>query len=145
MYVSAATLTLLTVTAAAQDAKDIAAVTGENTRIANVQEPTGDVMKDVRNLVDTAESHGSVLNELILAGDVERREANAPLLAELKQEMLQVKEMFPRMLEQLSMLKTPGSEKLMAEALEAHEHIDQCLEMERQARRPRCAPASHAA
>lgn len=120
--------------AAAQDAKDIQAITGENTRIANVQEPTGDVMKDVRNLIDTAESHSNVLNELILAGDAERREANAPLLTELKQEMLQVKEMFPRLLEQLSMLKTPGSEKLMAEALEAHEQIDQCLDMERQVR-----------
>jgi hypothetical protein len=101
-------------------------------RVANVQEPTGDVMVDVRNLISTAESHSSLLNELILAVDVERRDANAPLLADLRQEMLQVKQMFPRLLDQLSMLKTPGAEALMKEGLEAHEKIDDCLEMERQ-------------
>lgn len=105
-------------------------------RIANVQQPTGDVIQDVRNLIDTANSHSNVLNDLVLAASTdpgeERRERDRPLLAELKNEMLQVKDMFPGLLEQLSTLKTPESEQLMVQALEAHEQIEVCLDMERQ-------------
>lgn len=106
-------------------------------RIANVQQPTGDVIQDVRNLIDTANSHSNVLNDLVLAASTDpgedRRERDRPLLAELKNEMLQVKDMFPGLLEKLSTLKTPESEQLMVQALEAHEQIEVCLDMERQA------------
>lgn len=105
-------------------------------RIANVQQPTGDVIQDVRNLIDTANSHSNVLNDLVLAASTDpgedRRERDRPLLAELKNEMLQVKDMFPGLLEKLSTLKTPESEQLMVQALEAHEQIEVCLDMERQ-------------
>ena len=105
-----------------------------------MQQPTGDVIQDVRNLIDTANSHCNVLNDLVLAASTDpgedRRERDRPLLAELKNEMLQVKDMFPGLLEKLSTLKTPESEQLMVQALEAHEQIEVCLDMERQVCRP---------
>lgn len=101
-----------------------------------MQQPTGDVIQDVRNLIDTANSHSNVLNDLVLAASTDpgedRRERDRPLLAELKNEMLQVKEMFPGLLAKLSTLKTPESEQLMVQAFEAHEQIEVCLDMERQ-------------
>lgn len=94
------------------------------------------MIQDVRNLIDTANSHSNVLNDLVLAASTDpgedRRERDRPLLAELKNEMLQVKDMFPGLLEKLSTLKTPESEQLMVQALEAHEQIEVCLDMERQ-------------
>lgn len=112
---------------------------------ANTFTPTGDVITDVKLLVETANGHSELLQDLILAGSkdaAEQEDADAMkrLVGELTQEILELKNLFPGMLERLSQTQTPEAEALMAQALEAGDVLDTCLALEAQVAEAQSSP-----